>query len=226
MPEVSINLIRHGIDYKTGTFQKKDSNFTDESITFGFIGTILKHKGLEILIKAFHKVESKNVKLDIYGGYFHEKQYYSELLKISENDKRIRFLGEYNHDELARILSGMDFVVVPSLWWENSPLTVLTSLAHRVPVIASDIGGLKEFVQNGINGYTFKMGDADELASLIESIALDRDKSKNLCRQIQLPPRIEEEAFRYEKAYNGAVEKNRSENQCAYPATVRRNEHS
>ena len=207
IPDVFINLIRHGIDYSKGVCPKADVRSSGRKLTFGFIGTILKHKGLETVVRAFQKVAAEDVRLDIYGGCFHETQYYAELLKTAKNDGRIRFLGEYRHDELSAILSGMDFVVVPSLWWENSPLTVLTSLAHRTPVIVSDIGGLKEFVQHDVNGYRFAMGDADALAALIDRIASDRTIVKNLCRQIQLPPRIEEEAFQYEMVYQGILRK-------------------
>jgi glycosyltransferase involved in cell wall biosynthesis len=63
----------------------------------------------------------------------------------------------------------VDWVVVPSIWWENSPLVIQEAFLHGRPVIASDIGGMKEKVLEGINGIHFRMGSAEDLADKLST---------------------------------------------------------
>jgi len=70
-------------------------------------------------------------------------------------------------------MTGVDWVVVPSLWWENAPLVILESFRHRKPVIAADIGGMAELVQHGRNGLLFRRGDAGDLARIMSRAATE-----------------------------------------------------
>lgn len=203
-PSISVNLIRHGIDYRwlSGRGLAGSKTREDGRIRFCYLGTILRHKGVDVLIRAFRSVPMKNIRLDIYGGYFHERSFFDKLKALVGDDDRITFRGEYNHGEVGDILAETDWVVVPSVWWENSPLTILTSHAYRVPAIASDIGGMAEFVKNDVNGYTFQMGNSKALAAVIGKIAAAPRTSEALRDRIELPPRIEEEAFQYVDVYS------------------------
>jgi glycosyltransferase involved in cell wall biosynthesis len=96
---------------------------------------------------------------------------------------------------------------VPSLWWENSPLVVLRSLAQDVPVITSNLGGLIEIVKEGENGFTFEAGNAEDLATILRKIGENPCILNNIKSKIHHPPRIEETAFEYEKIYLSLLEK-------------------
>lgn len=72
--------------------------------------------------------------------------------------------GAYNRAQLTTILRNLDVVVVPSLWYENSPNVILEAFAHNTPVIASDFGGMAELVAHEANGLHFIKGDAGDLA--------------------------------------------------------------
>ena len=76
---------------------------------------------------------------------------------------RITFRGPYGHEELAEAISSIDVLVVPSVWYENTPFVVLEAFATGRPVIASDLGGLSELVKDGVNGRTFRAGDPGAL---------------------------------------------------------------
>ena len=76
--------------------------------------------------------------------------------------------------------SDIDVLVVPSLWWENAPLTIHEAFLSKTPVVTSDIGGMKELVQHGVNGLHFKAGDAADLASVLRGLALDREALRKL----------------------------------------------
>src|ERR1044071_6965300 len=62
-------------------------------------------------------------------------------------------------------MANFDWVVVPSIWWENSPLVIQEAFQHGRPVICSDIGGMAEKVTHGVNGLHFRRGDAHSLAA-------------------------------------------------------------
>ena len=69
-------------------------------------------------------------------------------------------------------MSEIDWVLVPSVWWENSPLVIQEAFQHGRPVICSDIGGMAEQVRNGVDGLHFRVGDPASLAETIERAAM------------------------------------------------------
>jgi glycosyltransferase involved in cell wall biosynthesis len=68
-------------------------------------------------------------------------------------------------------MTRVDWVVVPSIWWETGPIVVLEAFRHGRPVICSDIGGMSEKVADGVNGLHFRRADAEHLAQVIERAA-------------------------------------------------------
>lgn len=194
--------VRHGIDYSTVIHLPKRKKVKGEPVIFGFIGTLLYTKGVHVAFEAWQKARSDNALLYVYGPCFHEIKYLERLKNIANGDPRIHFLGSYDHEDLPRIMSGLDVVIVPSIWWENSPLTLLISLAYGIPVIASNIGGMAEFVGHDENGWLFPVGDTLALAALIEKLAEDSHIISDKASQISKPPRLEEEAFYYESIYS------------------------
>ena len=77
---------------------------------------------------------------------------------------RVTFRGPYDHDELPKLMADLHWVVVPSIWWENSPLVIQEAFFHRRPIICSDVGGMAEKVSDGVDGMHFRVGDAYSLA--------------------------------------------------------------
>jgi len=177
-------------------------------INIAFLGTLLPHKGVHVLIKAFTKVRSDNLRLKIYGGYFHAHEYYSNLLALAEADKRIEFCGDYAFDGIADVVEDIDVVIVPSVWHENAPLVISVAQMFGIPVIASSLGGMVEMIVDGVNGFTFKPGDVDDLADKIRLIAANPDILTDLSARKVLPPRIESEAFILESLYASLIEGN------------------
>ena len=81
---------------------------------------------------------------------------------------RVTFRGPYDHAELPKLMADLHWVVVPSIWWENSPLVIQEAFFHRRPMICSDVGGMAEKVRDGVDGIHFRVGDAYSLARTIE----------------------------------------------------------
>ncbi|MEE8423516.1 MAG: glycosyltransferase, partial [Thermodesulfobacteriota bacterium] len=124
-------LSRHGFDYakKRKYFFRKPG----ELIRFGYIGTLQYHKGVHVMVEGFKKTTNHDVKLQIWGECFHEEEYQKNVLKMTEGDSRIEFKGAYNFNDMETVLEDIDVVIVPSIWYENAPLTIMTSLAHGIP---------------------------------------------------------------------------------------------
>lgn len=136
-------------------------------IVFGFIGTILPAKGVDVLINAFKMIKSSNAELRIYGKMqsYHGFEYYPSLLKGISKGQRIRFMGGFNHNRISEILSEIDVLIVPSIWRENSPLVIHEAILSKTPVIASDIGGIPELIKDGANGFLFRINDSRDLCA-------------------------------------------------------------
>jgi glycosyltransferase involved in cell wall biosynthesis len=208
-PLYKINVIRFGKNYsdirKNSRVYLKDSH-----IAVGFLSTLQPHKGAHILIDAFNKIQQDNISLKIYGHYFDHYEYY-QLLKKSASQKKVQFYDAYKYEDFQQMLDDLDIVVVPSIWWENSPLVLLRSLAHKVPVIVSDLEGMTEIIKEGENGFVFDVGNADSLANILKKIAQDPSILNRIKNNIISPPRIEEEAFEYECIYKEILFKNHSD---------------
>jgi glycosyltransferase involved in cell wall biosynthesis len=101
--------------------------------------------------------------LELQPGQFQNE--FRALLEATKHN--VTYVGRYDHDALPALMAGIDWVVVPSIWWENSPLVIQEAFAHGRPVICSDIGGMAEKVTDGVNGLHFRAGDARSLAQTI-----------------------------------------------------------
>jgi glycosyltransferase involved in cell wall biosynthesis len=147
---------------------------------FGFVGTLAPHKGVHVLVEAFRGMESREASLDLYGSVTVQPAYVEELRRAAGGDARIRFRGSFREGEQARVLASVDALVVPSVWWENSPLVALEALAAGVPVIASAIGGLPEIVEHGRSGLLVPARDARALREALEDTAAGRRLGEEL----------------------------------------------
>ncbi len=78
------------------------------------------------------------------------------------------FSGTFPKEEIGKVFSELDYFVIPSTWYENSPLVLLDALASHTPVIVSDVEGMTEFVEEGKNGYVFKRGNISDLLRVLK----------------------------------------------------------
>lgn len=192
--------IKFGTDYGNVKPSIKKYSETDE-ITLGYLSSLQPHKGAHILLKAFLQANTDNIRLKIYGDYIGQPHYYKQLKEIVGDNKKVDFCGEYKYEDMAGIFKKIDMAVVPSVWWENSPLVLLGALAHKVPAIVSNLGGMTEVIIDGENGFSFEAGRVESLAEVIKKVGQNPAILNEMKNKIQHPPRIEEEAFEYEKLY-------------------------
>jgi len=156
IPEDKIIYMEYGFDKDlVNGIQKVQSSKT----RFGFLGRIIPVKGISLLIDAFNEVDHSNVELNIYGRLPSSSMY---LKKRCENSS-IYFRGGYNYKDIANVLSNIDVLVVPSIWYENSPLVIHEAFLAKIPVITSNLGGMAELVTHEKNGVLFEPGNVEDL---------------------------------------------------------------
>ncbi|MDF1496862.1 MAG: glycosyltransferase family 4 protein [Patescibacteria group bacterium] len=129
-----------------------------------FIGRLYPEKGIETLIRAVARVPS--AKLNIVGEGPDRNRL--EVLANQIAQGRINFLGFQTGEELNRIRREAKALCIPSVWYENAPLTALEAMAEGIPLIASSIGGLPELITDGVSGFLAK---PDSIESWIEALS-------------------------------------------------------
>ena len=138
----------------------------------GFIGQIAPHKGTDLLIKAFQRLPQGAAELHIYGPAEQDPAY-MDLLRTLAIGRDVFFKGTFPSSRMAEIMRGLDLLVIPSRWYENSPLVLLNALATHTPVVVSDVAGMTEFLVPGVNGFAFERGSVEALGQRLERLVRD-----------------------------------------------------
>lgn len=157
--------IPYGMDLQNLPFNSRRVT-KGETLTFFFAGRLVPEKGLLLLLTAFRRLPSPHIRLEVYGmGSLAEV-----VAEAAQADPRIHYAGVYANAQAGYLLQQADVVVVPSIWHENLPLIMQEAQACGVPTLVSDVGGMTECVTDGINGFTFRMGDVDDLQQKMQRI--------------------------------------------------------
>ncbi|MFA5155225.1 MAG: glycosyltransferase family 4 protein [Patescibacteria group bacterium] len=130
-----------------------------------YFGRLSEEKGLDTLIRAA-ALSGQSVKIAGRGPVGEKLKQLAGALKAP-----VEFLGQKTGAELSALIAGAKAAIIPSIWPENMPLSLLEALSLGKPVIASNIGGLPEVIADGRNGFLFAPGKADDLARCIEKLA-------------------------------------------------------
>jgi glycosyltransferase involved in cell wall biosynthesis len=170
--------IRFGVDISR---EPKPRRNPGTPVTFGFIGQLAPHKGPDLLIDAFTRLPRGSSRLQIYGPE-DQAPAYTSTLKRAAAGHAIRFLGTFPSEKMAEVLAGLDVVVIPSRWHENSPLVLLGALATHTPVVVSDVAGLTEFVDEGRRGFRFALGSVDDLTCVLSRFVDDSSLAATMSR--------------------------------------------
>ncbi len=176
-------------------------------LEIAFIGSLLPQKGIHVLVKALQALPRGAVRAQIHGS---GPEAYVRALRQLDASGACRFHGRFETADLPRLLADADVLAVPSIWEDCAPLVVAEGLAARLPILGSRIGGIPDFVEDGVTGLLVAPGDAPAWTEAIHRFV----------REPQLLPRMQEaidaprgfDAYldalteRYEHALNGSTE--------------------
>lgn len=136
-------------------------------LKLGFIGTLAPHKGCHVVIKALCALPEGVATLKIYGSGDEFPEYIEELNTLTRHNESITFCGTFPNGQISEILKELDVLVIPSVWFENTPLVIYSAQQAKCPVIGSDLPGISAVITHGFNGLLFQAGDENALASKI-----------------------------------------------------------
>jgi len=156
-------------------------------LTIGFIGTLAQHKGCHVLIEAVRKLDATKARLKIFGNLTDFPDYVARLRTLVAGADNIEFCGTFPNAKVANVIAKFDLLVVPSLWYENTPLVVYSALAAKRPVIASHFPGLAEAVTHGENGLLFEPGNVQALTQAFSKILAEPNFIAQLSRNCRPP---------------------------------------
>jgi glycosyltransferase involved in cell wall biosynthesis len=123
----------------------------------------------------------------------------------SHNAQNVHFHGAFPHEKLGEMLSGLDVLIVPSLWHENNPRVIQEAFACKIPVIASDVGGISEFVQHEVNGLLFERGNVNDLQKQLRCVVREPRLLERLQSGIPFVKLIEDEVSEFEAIYKTLI---------------------
>lgn len=179
---------------------------------FAYFGQLNQFKGIKVLLEAVVKVPAEiwgpDGVLHIFGGNLEVQpepfqREFRQLLAAA--GRRVRFFGSYRSDELPTLMQEVDWVVVPSVWWENSPVVIQEAFLHGRPVICSDIGGMAEKVRNGVDGLHFRAGSAESLTGCLIAALRRRDLWQRLRSRIRKPLSADAAARQHHALYTSLL---------------------
>lgn len=162
---------------------------------FAYFGQITPYKGLNIILEALHalaKEEREKIVLEVHGAnlehqpsVFRDKieQLRAELIK----EGIVQWVGAYQPHEISERMAGIDWVVVPSVWWENSPMVIQEAFVHGKPIICSNIGGMAEKVTHNIDGLHVPAGNIFAWKNTLRKVASDNSLWQRLQANIHAP---------------------------------------
>lgn len=172
---------------------EETTHVPDEPLRVGFFGQISMLKGINVLMdaaKILDDAEQHNIVFDIFGDYRgqppeFQKDFLERLAKVGKN---VKFHGPYDSSRVDKLMQSVDLVLMPSIWWENSPVVIQEALRNRRPLIVSDIGGMAEKVRDGLDGFHVPVGNGVALASLVRRLNDDRSLISKIMKSMQQPP--------------------------------------
>lgn len=206
LPADRIMLIENGLPSATPAAPRPLAE-AEPRCRFAFFGQINPFKGVDVLLDALgHLGEAaqKSIRVDIHGGGLTAQpaDYQSRIELLRARTKHIAmFHGPYQSCELPSLMADTDWVVVPSIWWENSPVVIQEAFQHRRPVICADIGGLAEKVTHGEDGLHFRCGDARDLARAFDRAIMEHGLWDELVQGIRAPQSVERTAEMHWRHY-------------------------
>jgi len=159
---------------------QQSPSFGGDKTRFGFFGRINPYKGVDLLLRAVENLEPDirdSMEVLIFGANLDdEADGFQKIIKdlLDANDDVVSLLGSYLNENTIALMRGVDWLIIPSIWWEVGPIVIEESKIAGTPILCSDIAGMFEKVTPGVTGAHFKVGSEFDLAAKITQIVSGR----------------------------------------------------
>jgi glycosyltransferase involved in cell wall biosynthesis len=177
--ETDIECIKNGLELKEYLSISRD-NYSRNKIKILMLGNIAYHKGVYVLLDAIERLVGRgyiNIELMLAGSIEDETKLKKEISRL-KIEGFVNIIGKISEEAKIHLFKESDVFVLPSLWYENQPLTIIEAMASGLPVIGSNVGGIPEMIIDGKTGYLFRRGDGDDLSAKLEVLISDPEKRK------------------------------------------------
>jgi len=185
---------------------RNGSDGTRRPLRIGFVGTLVWHKGMHVLLDAVRALPSSAYELKIFGNPDVFPDYAAEL-RASAGDLPVRFMGAFDRERIAEVYAQIDVLVVPSLWLENSPLVIHEAFMAGVPVVGARIGGIADLVDDGRTGLLYDPASPVELRAAIGGL-IENPKRLNELAEFARMVRVKtiaEDVQEWERSYEDVL---------------------
>jgi glycosyltransferase involved in cell wall biosynthesis len=176
VPENKVKVVYNAVDVEEIRFLAETTLHSDLKIEMPFVVVprrLVPKNGVDVAIRAMRYLCAKSCKLVITGDG-PERLKLLDLVKKMGLRERVIFLGEVDHERLFPLLRRSQAVIVPSVPFtgvvEATSLSALEAMTLGKVVIASNLGGLREIINDGVNGFLFEAGNEQFLAELIDRV--------------------------------------------------------
>lgn len=168
LENVSCERLQLGIN----TSRSLEKQSSGDNLRLLFVGQLTVNKGVDVLLDAIAQITSKHIECHILGKG-PEKE---ALVQQASSDDRVTIHGFVSEEELERQYALADYTIVPSRWYDNSPMVIYESFARGTPVIGANIGGIPELIEEGETGYLFEPNNPESLSQVILKHSSDASK--------------------------------------------------
>ncbi len=167
------------------------------TVRFGFFGQMSPLKGITVLMEAARRLNTlgvSNAVIEIYGDYSSQPLEFQKVVEeaLEEAGENVVFHGAYDNSQVNALMQGIDAMVIPSTWWENSPVVIQEAFTNGKPVICSNIGGMAEKITHGVNGMHFEVSRPASLAEVLAELAAHPGRLAALTAGVRPPPTADE----------------------------------
>jgi len=175
-----------------------------------FFGQINPFKGIDILMHAMRSMEKEErdkFVVEIHGANFEHqadefKTSVMQMANVLMEEGSLRWVGSYEPFQVRERMRNVDWVILPSIWWENSPMVIQEAFVNGRPVIASDIGGMKEKITHEVDGLHFEARNPLSLAETLKRAAAMTDEEWMVLHEgIEAPLSYQECAQQYKTVF-------------------------
>jgi glycosyltransferase involved in cell wall biosynthesis len=169
-------------------------------LRIGFVGTLVWHKGVHVLLEACRQLPPDRFELKIFGDVNTFPDYTARLREHAQG-LPVQLLGAFDNANVAAVHAEIDVLVVPSLWPENSPLVIHEAFMAGVPIVGARVGGIPGLVSHGVSGLLYDAFSPSDLAATLRTLIDDPGRVERLAAGAPAVKTIVDDAREWDARY-------------------------